>query len=144
MIRQFPLRFWLSFLAVALLIAVCAGCGKKKERTRDDDRQVIKQMLVEIEKPTAQRNPDGFEEYIILSFDARAFIDTVWFDIDADKISFRVIRTKIWPDEARAVVEISYTRDGEAAGKRYYGFDLIYRDEEWKFSAFDAAGSSPF
>ena len=144
MTRRFFLSFWLSFLTVALLVAVSAGCGKKKERTRDDDRQVIKQMLAEIEKPTVERNPDGFDEYIILSFDAQAFIDTVWSEFDADQISFRIIRTKIWPDEARAVIEVSYTLGDQALGKRYYGFDLIYRDEKWKFSAFDVAGESPF
>ena len=142
MTRQYTIRFWLFFMVFVLLIPVSAGCGKKKERTRIEDRTVIKKMLVEIRKLTAEHKPDGFDEYIILSFDARAFVDTVWAELDADSISFRTIQTKIWPDEARAVIEISYSRDGAPVGRRYYGFDLIYRDEEWKFTAFDPAGSS--
>ena len=142
MTRQYTLHFWPFLMVFVLLIPVSAGCGKKKERTRDEDRTVIKKMLVEIGKLTAERKPDDFDKYIILSFDARAFVDTVWAELDADSVSFRTIQTKIWPDEARSVIEISYSRDGAPVGKRYYGFDLICRDENWKFTAFNPAGAS--
>jgi len=140
MYRRNMLRITLC-LAPLLAGLIFVGCAKKQERTRDTDREELKKMLVEMGDATRDHKPQGFDKYIGLSFDAPLFIDTVWAFAEADNITFNPIRFRIWPDEARVVMEIQYAVSDSFVTRTFFGLDAIYENEKWKFTGFDDAGA---
>lgn len=129
------------YLAPLIAGLILAGCAKKVERTRDTDREELKQMLVKMEDATQKHKPQGFDKYIGLSFDAALFIDTVWAFAETDQVHFNPIRFRIWPDEARIVMEIQYMTGDSMVTRTFFGLDAIYENEKWKFTGFDDAGA---
>ena len=140
-------RQWTSFaiLCVIGVLGFCLawGCARKTIRTRETDREEINKILAKLEDGVARRKPDAFEKVVGLSFDGAAFVDAVWSAKPEGIVSFRTVRLRIAEDEARVVLEITHAPNDSTQDRKYLGLDLLYRENRWKFTAFQEAGSQP-
>jgi len=129
-------------LVAAATILVLAGCGKNKERTRQDDRAELGKMLAKFEKWTTQRKPSAFGKLVTETFDAETFLDSMWLGIDAEKVAFLPRRTRIAADEARMVFEATYVRHDSVVDKQYFALGFVFGEEGWKVRSFSRAESA--
>ena len=136
-------RVGIRCLIAIVAFQLLAGCARKKERTRDDDREQIRAIIATLEKGTIQRKAELFAKVIGQSFDGAAFIDDVWLDSTDGTVSLREVRLRISPDEARVVFEVTRTRNDSTQTRKFIGLDVVYRDNRWKFIGFQDAGSQP-
>lgn len=131
---------WSTFLAVMAVVFVLGGCSEEKERTRQDDNIVLRKMVAEFETWVSQRDAGAFTRRITESFDAGAFIDTLWAGVEADRVVFNVRRLRTSEDKSRAVIDAAFMTGETMVAGKFVVVEMIFAANKWKANSYQLFG----
>jgi hypothetical protein len=143
-------------ILAALMALLLGGCTSETEKTpqqdtaveeddgfdspRDADNDIIRTMITDFSSWAIERDPDKFKDAVTESFDAAAFIDTLWAGVDAQRVEFTVRRLRLSESEARAVLNAVFTRDGTVVKGSFVVIEFRNVEGKWKAKSFQLFG----
>lgn len=140
----------------AMLVLLLGGCSGDNEKApenntnggnadefdspRDADNAAIREIIADFNTWTMERDADEFKDDVTETFDAAAFIDSLWAGVDAQRVEFSVRRLRLSDDEARVVINAVFTKDGTVTKGRFIVFEFRPIEGEWKAISFQLFG----
>ncbi len=128
-------------LVIAAFILIGSACSQEqKERTRQGDNVILRELVAHIETWTTERDPGAFAGQITESFDAAAFIDAMWAGVEAERVVFKVRRLRTSDNRSRAVIDVAFMTGESMVAGQYVVVEMIFVEGIWKADSYQLFG----
>jgi len=107
---------------------------------RDLDNKAIRSLIGDFEQWTTERDPGKFRDFVTESFNAAAFVDSLWAGVTADRVEFKVRQLRISEDKGRAVINAVFTVGTTVVSGRFLAMEFKPIQKTWKADSYQLFG----
>ncbi|MFC1476178.1 hypothetical protein ACFLQW_04170 [Candidatus Zixiibacteriota bacterium] len=133
---------WLVLVVVAFILGGGACSSEKKERTRQVDNANIREMIAQFATGASERDSEAFAGKTTESFDAAAFMDTLWAGVEAERVVFKVRRLRTSEGRSRAVFDVAFMTGESMVSGKFVAMEFAYLEGKWFADNFQLFGSN--